>query len=227
MACPTRAETQFYARAIAAQSIDSPRRRQAVFGRTTRLHEFDGADGEQPTSNGLVIDAAGNLYGLTLFGGTPQSGVAFELSPTSGGVWKETVLHTFTGESGNLPKAGLTFDSAGNLWGTTSGGTSSADGAVFELTPVSGGWIYVLVYAFKGGNDGEIPEANVIFDSVGNLYSTTFYGGNSKTPRGTVFQLSPLAQASISSPPMEPMDSSPTPPSPMEEISTLRSLISK
>ena len=81
------------------------------------LHSFNIADGEGPTSDSLVFDGAGNLYGTTTFGGTQPSedGVVFELSPTAGGHWTETVLHSFgSGYEGALPQAGLTFDAQGD-----------------------------------------------------------------------------------------------------------------
>jgi len=102
------------------------------------------ADGEEPDRGPLVRDAAGNLYGTTLFGGTHQNcngscGVVFKLD-TAG---KETVLHSFTGGAdGASPGAGLIMDKAGNLYGTTGiGGDAKCPaghghgcGVVFELT---------------------------------------------------------------------------------------------
>src|SRR5271165_1732277 len=59
------------------------------------LHNFGGkGDGMNPPSD-LISDAAGNLYGTTTFGGTYNYGTVFELSPTQGGGWTETVLHSF------------------------------------------------------------------------------------------------------------------------------------
>jgi uncharacterized repeat protein (TIGR03803 family) len=105
-------------------------------------------DGAQPYA-GLIFDAAGNLYGEASVGGaysncTYGCGTVFELTPTGGGSWTEQVLHSFNnnGTDGYEPAAGLIFDHAGNLYGTTyEGGTGSncgADGCgtVFELTPV-------------------------------------------------------------------------------------------
>jgi uncharacterized repeat protein (TIGR03803 family) len=101
------------------------------------------ADGERPLSGPLVMDAAGNLYGTTYFGGTFQNcngdtcGVVFKLDTTG----KETVLHSFTGGAdGALPYAGLTIDGAGNLYGTTQAGgtscyTSYTCGVVFKIAP--------------------------------------------------------------------------------------------
>src|SRR5664280_228205 len=89
---------------------------------------------------GLVFDAAGNLYGTATIGGPywVNGGTAFELIPTAGGGWTAQVLHNFgNGADGFSPYAGLIFDAAGNLYGTTiRGGIYNYyfGGTVFELT---------------------------------------------------------------------------------------------
>jgi uncharacterized repeat protein (TIGR03803 family) len=92
------------------------------------------SDGSGPSS-GLIFDQAGNLYGTTFYGGRGKSGVVFKLSPNSKGGWSETVLHAFGDKPGGLPYAGVIFDSAGNLYGTTYGDSNSTFGSVFEITP--------------------------------------------------------------------------------------------
>src|SRR5262249_31151483 len=88
---------------------------------------------------------------------------------------------------GSLPNAALTPDSAGNLYGTAEYGGAHKQGVVFSLTP--GGQETVL-HAFKGGrNDGGKPVAAIVFDSIGNLYGTTWDGG--PDGNGTVFRLAP------------------------------------
>ena len=178
------------------------------------LYSFTGgADGNIPVG-GLVLDNAGNLYGTTAYGGTSGQpcnepvytgcGVVFELSPGTGGKWKESILHSFAGypNDGQSPLANLIFDAAGNLYGTTKGGgtyNSYYDGGtVFELTPGSNGtWTENILYNFTGGADGATPSAALIFDSAGNLYSTTENGGNLNCSYnypdgcGTVFKLAP------------------------------------
>jgi uncharacterized repeat protein (TIGR03803 family) len=152
-------------------------------------------DGALP--NGLVFDAAGNLYGTTLGGGGFGCGIVYELSPTASGVWTETVLYTFTPYNGDgcEPTAGVIFDTAGNLYGTTrEGGThGGGNGTVFELTPTAGGgWTETILYSFGAtATDGSQPFASLIFDTAGNLYSTTFMGG--AYGAGTVFELTPTA----------------------------------
>jgi uncharacterized repeat protein (TIGR03803 family) len=99
------------------------------------LHNFTGGnDGAAPEA-GVIFDQAGNLYGTTLEGGRGNSGVVFKLAPNSEGGWSETVLHAFRDNPAALPYAGVIFDSAGNLYGTTYGDSNNTFGSVFEITP--------------------------------------------------------------------------------------------
>ncbi len=165
----------------------------------TVLYSFGGSpDGADPLA-GLIFDAAGNLYGTTGAGGTYDYGTVFELTPAAGGGWTETVLHNFNYNvtDGYYPYAGLIFDAAGNLYGTTSqGGTYGYGwGTVFELTPAAGGgWTEKVLHSFPdyNGTDGTSPYAGLIFDAAGNLYGTTSQGGT-YIFRGTVFELTPAA----------------------------------
>lgn len=160
----------------------------------TILHAFTGGtDGENPFAE-LISDTAGNLYSTTYGGGAYGRGTVFELSPSSSG-WTETILFNFKGRNGNGPLAGLIFDASGNLYGTTGRGGTKGHGVVFELSPSShGSWKETVLYNFAGSpNDGAEPSADLIMDSVGNLYSTTRYGGSATCTSGcgTVFELSP------------------------------------
>lgn len=97
-----------------------------------------------------------------------------------------SVIHNFTGGSdGGNPLAGLTIDSAGNLYGTTNIGGASNAGTVFKVN-VDGE--KTVLYSFDGKPDGANPESSLIMDSAGNLYGTTFAGGASGL--GTVFEVS-------------------------------------
>jgi uncharacterized repeat protein (TIGR03803 family) len=161
----------------------------------SELHSFSGTDGGLPSA-GLILDASGNLYGTTLSGGVHGAGTVFELTPRSDGRWTEIVLHSFSGlRDGGEPMAPLTFDGAGNLYGTTSAGGKSGTclplfcGVVFKLSPNSdGSWTEHVLYIFVD-DPGAVPLGGVIFDRVGNLYSTTFYGG--RADAGVVFKLAP------------------------------------
>jgi uncharacterized repeat protein (TIGR03803 family) len=87
-------------------------------------------------SGGVVLDAAGNIYGTTIQGGTNSLGTVFELVAPVGKSkkYEEQVLWSFNGGDGSQPLGGLILD-AGNFYGTTSAGGSSANGVVFEMTP--------------------------------------------------------------------------------------------
>ena len=167
-----------------------------------------GNDGGDPAAT-LVADAAGNLYGTTVNGGTGRTvctigcGTVFELSPVAGGKWKEKVLYSFTGGSdGKNPYGGVILDSKGNLYGTTvaggSGGACSSDGCgvVFLLSKSGKSWVETVMYNFTGGKDGFGPGGALAFDSAGNLYGSTPDGGNrhkcSGGGCGVVYQISPV-----------------------------------
>jgi uncharacterized repeat protein (TIGR03803 family) len=167
-------------------------------GQWTRkvLYAFPGgANGAAPYAK-LIFDSAGNLYGTTGFGGSASGGTVFKLSPGFGGAWRETVLYNFTCQAdGCDPQCPLAMDSAGNLYGTAYF-SSPGFGVVFEVSPTTSGvWTEITLYTFQGGADGETPTAGLIFDSSGNLYGTTNFGGGTtgcnKVGCGTAFELSP------------------------------------
>lgn len=161
----------------------------------TVLHSFTGkADGAQPQAS-LAEDAAGNLYGTTYAGGKAGKGVVFKLTrpATTAGVWTEEVLHNFgSGSDGANPVAGVSFDAAGNLYGTTSAGGTYGQGTVFRLTPSASGWKETILHSFAMQGDGGVPYAGIILDSSGNLYGAATAGGEGGSEGGgTVFKLTP------------------------------------
>ncbi|MGA2019938.1 MAG: choice-of-anchor tandem repeat GloVer-containing protein [Candidatus Sulfotelmatobacter sp.] len=167
----------------------------------TILHNFndDGTDGQQPLAS-LIWDAAGNLYGTTINGGANggADGTVFELTPATGGGWTEKILYNFGSSSvdGTNPEAAsVIFDATGNLYGTTAGGGAYGQGIVFELTPQAGGnWTETVLYNFNTGAEGYSSDAGLIFDAAGNLYGTTFFGGQHDD--GTVFEMAPQPSGS-------------------------------
>jgi uncharacterized repeat protein (TIGR03803 family) len=166
----------------------------------------NGSDGIYPYAT-LVFDQTGNLYGTTSGGGANGTGIVFELAPNGSGTWTESVLYSFCGSTsctnesdGSYPYAGLAFDVAGNLYGTTLQGGIYGEGTVFELTSSAGGWTEKILHSFAGGKakDGSSPSAPVILDALGSLYGTTMNGGHDRYGDygGTVFQLKPNADGS-------------------------------
>jgi uncharacterized repeat protein (TIGR03803 family) len=163
----------------------------------TIIHDFGGAGDGQVPLGGLIIDQAGNLYGTTSGGGVFHEGIVFQLSPQSGGGWTETILYNFgqnNASDASEPGAGLIFDSAGNLYGTTQLGGATDNGAVFELSPPSGSgaWTENVLYSFQGGSDGSYPYGGLAIDYRGALYGTTHLAGLGGEPGyGTLFELVP------------------------------------
>jgi hypothetical protein len=183
------------------------------------LYTFTGGDSGEYPQRPLAQDAAGNLYGTAVDGGStnycsPGCGVVFKLTRNSNGSWTESVIHTFMGgsEDGATPQAGVTLDSKGNLYGTTSRGGPGVClifnidigcGIVYKLSPEAGGtWKETMIYAFTGGSDGGDPLSGVIFDSQGNLYGTGAQWGivigcpGHLYGCGTVFELTPAVSGS-------------------------------
>jgi uncharacterized repeat protein (TIGR03803 family) len=160
-------------------------------------------DGTDPQA-GLIQDAAGNLYGTTLNGGssyyTVGPGAVFKLNNAG-----YTVLYSFCPESscsdGANPYAGLIQDSAGNLYGTTFGGGTGVaiqccgGGTVFKVDTTGKETVLYSFCSSTNCTDGEFPQAGLIQDAAGNLYGTTTAGGGNSNSFcgsngcGTVFKL--------------------------------------
>jgi uncharacterized repeat protein (TIGR03803 family) len=161
----------------------------------TVLHRFTIDEGNAPVGS-LIFDAAGNLYGTTISGGTAFNGTVFKLAPTEGGRWTETLIRNFGSQDGANPEAGLIFDATGNLYGTTySGGYGMyGGGTVFRLTPhANDKWTETILHTFNYHyqfKKGYGPMGGVVLDTGGNVYGTTAYGGDGF---GTVFKLMPDA----------------------------------
>ena len=159
------------------------------------VHTFRGrVDGHDPV--GVNFDSAGNIYGTTLYGGPSDQGAAYELTPTSGGAWNETVLYSFTGgRDGGSPNPQLVIDASGDVFGTTPYGGVAPGlrgfGSAFELSPSSSGTRYAMIAAFIGNGanlPGAYPFFGLISDGAGTLYGTTT-GGDGDF--GNVYRLEP------------------------------------
>jgi uncharacterized repeat protein (TIGR03803 family) len=160
----------------------------------TVLHTFcSGKDGCGALGT-PVFDQAGNLYGTTEYGGGKNDGTVYKLSPrTKGkkkGEWREKILRSFNGKNGAGPMAGIVFDAAGNIYGTTVAGGWRDYGLVYELVaPVGKGSYKERLFWRFNFTDGLGPLGSLIWDSAGNLYGTTNYGGEAEL--GVVFELTP------------------------------------
>jgi uncharacterized repeat protein (TIGR03803 family) len=155
-------------------------------GKETILHTFTGSttDGKYPTYTSLLMDASGNLYGVTQEGGSAGGGILYKLSKTG----KLTILHSFMGGTtdGCNVLGTLFMDAAGNFYGTTSSCGTHMLGTVWEVSKTGK---ERLLHSFAGGtSDGEYPLAGVIVDATGNVYGTTETGGRSNV--GTVYKVS-------------------------------------
>ncbi len=168
------------------------------------LHTFNGGtDGEQPEA-GLTMDRAGNLYGTAQLGGIAYDGngygTVFQLKHRGSG-WIFAPLYSFTGgDDGIYPIARVILGPNGTLYGTTyegGAGCSPVDcGTVFNVRPrptpcpsVLCPWTESVVYNFHNSPDGANPfSGDLIFDQAGNIYGTTYGGGNQN---GVVYELTP------------------------------------
>jgi uncharacterized repeat protein (TIGR03803 family) len=164
-------------------------------GKETVLYSFTGGPGGNYPNGGLVLDAAGNLYGTTSEGGQVPFGfgVVFKLDTTG----NETVLHTFTGGTdGGYPFAGLVRDAAGNLYGTApSGGNPACEDGCGVVYKVDTTGQETVLYSFTGEPDGLAPFSALIRDALGNLYGTTVGGG--AFGRGIVFKLDTAGKETV------------------------------
>ncbi len=139
-----------------------------------------------------MVDKGGNLYGtLTEEAESKSHGLVYRLSPGEG-KWTAKTLYSFKGGTdGAGPFAGVVFDAAGNIYGTTEYGGVSGDGTVFELVaPAGKGHTYTekILWSFDS-TDGDHPEGSLILDGAGNLYGTTSAGGSDGS--GVVFEVTP------------------------------------
>jgi uncharacterized repeat protein (TIGR03803 family) len=159
----------------------------AANGTESVVYSFQGgSDGFSPDRGNLLIDAGGNLYGMTFVGGSQSAGTIFKIVPDG----TETVFYTFLGGSdGKTPTGGLIADQSGNLYGTTSqgGGTGCGGagcGTVFKIAPNG---TETILYAFSGGADGGEPLGGLLIGQNGLLYGTASIGGAKNN--GVVFSV--------------------------------------
>ncbi|HEX8816829.1 MAG TPA: choice-of-anchor tandem repeat GloVer-containing protein [Terriglobales bacterium] len=159
------------------------------------LHRFNdkASDGTMPGWGALYMDSAGSLYGTTAGGGC-CGGVIFRLSPRNSGGWTYTILYDFKGGAlGYEPNTGVVMGRDGSLYGTTDyGGGPNSCGVLYKLAPTGNDkWQYSVLHVFGEGNDGCVPEGDLVIDQQGNLYGSLVLGG--EYGYGAIFELSTVA----------------------------------
>ncbi|WP_409977873.1 beta strand repeat-containing protein, partial [Bradyrhizobium sp. SZCCHNS2005] len=164
------------------------------------LASFDGTNGNRPPDN-LIMDASGNLFGMTYSGGANGGGTVFELVKT-GSTYSSTptTLISFDSTSGTNPAGSLSVDAAGNLYGTTTHGGANNAGTVFEIAKTANGYssTATVLVSFNGTNGASPGSGSIIFDAAGNLFGTTQSGGANNV--GTVFEIAKTANGYSSTP---------------------------
>ena len=159
----------------------------------TLLYSFTGGNDGKTPQGGLIMDAAGNLYGTAAFGGPTGGGTVFKIDTDN----NFSVIHGFTGSGdGGFPHGDLIMDATGNLYGTTASGGSSNAGTVFKIDLSNNQ--ETLLYSFQGGSDGAQPLAGLLMDGAGNLFGTTSQGGNNCVNIcGTIFMIDTFNNESV------------------------------
>ena len=152
----------------------------------TVLHHFSNSpDGFQPLAGPLVKGTT--LYGTTVAGGDAVSdGVVYAINTTTG---KETIVHTFGGHAngdGSLPYGGLTSYN-GSFYGLTMNGGDYNYGTIYKITKSGKNYIETILHSFNCPEGCNPKYVRPVFDKLGNLYGTTFFGG--AAGNGTVFKL--------------------------------------
>jgi uncharacterized repeat protein (TIGR03803 family) len=175
------------------------------------LHTFTGAPGgDGSLAQGTpALDQAGNLYGTTASGGAHNGGMVYKLVPAKNGTWTEQILYSFkpkVGEDGYAPIAGVVLDENGNIYGTTTGGTTLpfgyVPGTVFELVAPHNFLLAAPHYKEKilanfcteylGPSypcvEASEPTGILYMDGAGNLYGTARMGPDGPD-QGVVFEV--------------------------------------
>ena len=187
----TPCESPAEAKPVAARAVTVPRSPTQTY---RVIYNFTGgADGGAPTA-GLVVDAAGNLYGTTINGGGPAGGgTVFKLTPHSSH-WIFSRLYSFTGPNGYYADTTPVLSADGRLYSTTRyGGMGNGDGVLFGLSPAGNilptpfsNWMETLLYDFNAATDGAGPGGSFVLDSSGNIYGDT--SGSGANHGGTLYE---------------------------------------
>jgi uncharacterized repeat protein (TIGR03803 family) len=157
----------------------------------TIVHTFTGGtDGARP---GTLVFNSGILYGAATIGGATSRcfnagcGVVFQLTQNSNQSWSETVLHTFSVDTGQEPDS-LIFGIGGQLYGAAYAGGPAEVGLIFELSPANN-WAETVLHDFVTVNDGANPIGALALDHAGHIYGATILSGPKDA--GVVFEVLP------------------------------------
>jgi uncharacterized repeat protein (TIGR03803 family) len=172
------------------------------------LYDFNGTDGFGPDglsyagqSSGALYDGKSPLYGTTIAGGTEGSAIVYSLTPAKG-QWNFHTLYNFCSAAncsdGGYPEASVLVDPSGNLLGTTEYDGAGDAGTIYQLSNSGGTWTDTVLYTFCSADnctDGNGSYAGLAEDSSGNLYGTTYFGGNQND--GVVFEFGANGQYTV------------------------------
>jgi uncharacterized repeat protein (TIGR03803 family) len=148
----------------------------------TTLVSFDGANGSGPMA-AVTLDAIGTLYGTSSVGGANGQGAVFEVARQSG---VATVLASFLSPGSANPYTGVSIDASGQIYGTSIAGGNAGNGTVFAIAPGSN--VTTTLASFDPVSSQLASPFAVTLDAAGNLYGTTYAGGDSKS-EGTIFEV--------------------------------------
>jgi len=146
------------------------------------IYSFTGTAPSYPYWS-LVQGTNGNLYGVTIHGGTANKGSVFKVSPEG----QLTTIYSFCSQV-QCPSGGassLILGSNGNFYGST----YIDDGTIFEITPAGKLTTLYTFCSLPNCADGLSPYGAPLQGMDGNFYGTTFGGGANGA--GTIYRLTP------------------------------------
>jgi len=162
-------------------------------GTLTVLHAFNGTgDGSTPSGRLRFYKGAGTLFGTTFYGGNAPDcggngcGTVFKIATKTKTL---TTVHQFVLADGVAPNAGLTPDTTGVLYGTTSGGGANGSGGLFKVDPVTSA--FAPLHFFDYHVDGSAPESDLTYRG-GIFWGTTHGGGSTADASGSIFTYDPV-----------------------------------
>jgi uncharacterized repeat protein (TIGR03803 family) len=153
---------------------------------------YDNVHGRLPANAALALTSTGTLYGVTVQGGTWDSGVIYQLTTKNGKTYTEKDLYSFGDASdASTPNGPILLDSAGSLYGVSLWGGAFGQGTVYKYTPATSTTAATesILYSFgSSATDGTTPSGNLTFDTAGDIYGVTTSGGDIYGD-GTVYTL--------------------------------------